>query len=76
MTHSTHSPDAVGDHDAQRRPEDPTPEQIRERCLEIQAEWTETQRRQREQGSMGRDKLEAREPYTIPQCKLRTSHHP
>ncbi len=35
----------------QNRPIDPTPEEIRERCLEIQAEWTEDERRKRVVGS-------------------------
>ena len=35
----------------QNRPIDPTPEEIRERCLAIQAEWTEDERRKRAVGS-------------------------
>ena len=31
----------------QNRPIDPTPEEIKERCLAIQAEWTEDERRKR-----------------------------
>ena len=59
------------EHDSQRRPNDPSPEQIRERCLEIQRGWTETERRQREQGAIGRDQMRPREPYSVPQCKVR-----
>lgn len=35
----------------QRRPEDPTPEEIAERCAEIRAEWTEEQERKARTGS-------------------------
>ena len=35
----------------QNRPIDPTPEEIKERCLAIQAEWTEDERRKRAVGS-------------------------
>ncbi len=53
----------------QNRPIDPTPEEIRERCLAIQAEWTEDERRKRIVGS-------ERPTWTVPQAARPEAERP
>ena len=45
--------------------DDPSPEEIRQACLELQVTWTETEERQRRTGTV------AIEPFTIPTLTTR-----